>query len=385
MAEMFKIERKPSSIAADHFEAGNSDEAISVLKTAGKKGDVMACVDLGTCYMLGVGVKKSEKDGMKWWNKALQARRKDPEWWDHSTSCSTCFDSDNFNMSGKHIESEDAACIANALIMNKCFSTVTLDTNSISNGGAVALGEVLRVNDTITTLSLIGNEIGPEGCTALAKSLGENSSLTSLNLNFNPIGSEGAKELFSVLCTNSVLLSLSLFGTSIGPEGAAEFVKVIQNNQSLTNIDIGGNRLLEEIGNIGAALKKNSSLTSACFSLSELGARGARALADALEFNTSLLDLDIAGNGIGDLGISEISNALRKNTTLTRISFRRNQIGDPGVFALADAMKVNSSITEVNLRTNNITPAVERSFRSSFDEGDRDVSIFTDPDLSDEE
>ena len=106
-----------------------------------------------------------------------------------------------------------------------------------------------------------------------------------------------------------------------------------------------------------------ASIPADCTSLdlgdSNIGDRGATALANALRYNTVLESLDLGyNNKIGDLGAASLAAALKVNTVLKTLILSENVIGDEGATALALALlNKNTALSELDLSSNKIGTA----------------------------
>ena len=85
-----------------------------------------------------------------------------------------------------------------------------------------------------------------------------------------------------------------------------------------------------------------------------IGAEGAKALADALRVNASLTLLNLGGNKVGDDGATAIAQAVKSNTTckLAELVLYDNGIGTAGAEALADMLSVSAPLTVCNVLSN---------------------------------
>ena len=108
---------------------------------------------------------------------------------------------------------------------------------------------------------------------------------------------------------------------------------------------------------------ERASIPADCTSLdlgdSNIGDRGATALADVLRYNTVLESLDLGyNNKIGDLGAASLAAALKLNTALKTLILSENLIGDEGATALALALlNKNTALSELDLSSNKIGTA----------------------------
>ena len=91
----------------------------------------------------------------------------------------------------------------------------------------------------------------------------------------------------------------------------------------------------------------------------ECSDRGKRALYNSYFYTTITLD----GNEIGAKGAKYVAEALKANTSLTEIDLNLNNIGGEGAKYVAEALKVNTSLTTIGLYSNNIGAEGKQSLR----------------------
>jgi len=118
---------------------------------------------------------------------------------------------------------------------------------------------------------------------------------------------------------------------------------------------------------IAEALTKNSSVTTIDLTRNEIGADGAKAIAEALKKNSSVTEIYLNNNGIGYDGGMAIAKALAENSSVTSIDLSNNKIGADGAKLIAEALKKNSSVTHINLSGNEIGDGGEQN-GSALDE-----------------
>jgi len=85
----------------------------------------------------------------------------------------------------------------------------------------------------------------------------------------------------------------------------------------------------------------------------QIGAVGAKAIADALQHNSCLNTLNLGYNKIGDDGAKAIADALKHNSCLSYLGLGKNKIGVVGAKAFTDALQHNSCLTDLRLVGNN--------------------------------
>lgn len=115
----------------------------------------------------------------------------------------------------------------------------------------------------------------------------------------------------------------------IDDDGAAQVGAALEKNTRLTTLDLGNNSIGDDgAAQLGAALEKNATLTKLGLFGNEIGDEGAARLGAALEKNATLTELDLQCNEISEDGAARLLMSLEKNATLTKLwLFRNNHIG----------------------------------------------------------
>ena len=135
--------------------------------------------------------------------------------------------------------------------------------------------------------------------------------------------------------------------------------RALYNSYFYSTIDLGYTNIgAEGAKYVAEALKVNTSLTEIGLGWDNIGAEGAKYVAEALKVNTSLTEIHLGSNSIGDEGAKYVAQALKVNTSLTEIHLDYNDIGDEGAEYVAEALKVNTSLTEIDLSENDIWEGV---------------------------
>ena len=163
------------------------------------------------------------------------------------------------------------------------FSNMGID----SNNAVTALAKYLKHNDIkLTTLDLSSNELSIRYLTSLTKVLEINKTLTKLNLSNNSVY---ACDIARVLKYNSTLTTLILSNTGIGfLDEVIPFAEALKRNTTLTTLDLSCNKIRSRmIIAIVEAVKKKT-LTLLDLRGCNIGADGAKAIAEALETNTRI-------------------------------------------------------------------------------------------------
>eukprot|EP00667_Euglena_gracilis_P011869 EG_transcript_12159 len=164
--------------------------------------------------------------------------------------------------------------------------------------------------------------------------------------------SDGAVALAASL-NQSKATHLDVTLSQLGAEGAKILAQTLAENVTVTQWDLRGN----EIGADGAAavatcLERNTTLQRLDVSYNQLAQLGVAALANSLPGNTTLRQLDLGGNGIGDDGAVCLARCLWSQSSLRQLDLSRNRIGDAGVEALARSLLQNTTLQELDLRVN---------------------------------
>ena len=141
-------------------------------------------------------------------------------------------------------------------------------------------------NIKLTTLDLSSNELSIWYLTSITEALVINKTLTKLNLSNNSVSTY---DIAKVLKYNSTLTTLILSNTGIGfLDEVIPFAEALKRNTTLTTLDLSCNKIRSRmIIAIVEAVKKKT-LTLLDLRGCNIGADGAKAIAEALETNTRI-------------------------------------------------------------------------------------------------
>jgi Ran GTPase-activating protein (RanGAP) involved in mRNA processing and transport len=211
---------------------------------------------------------------------------------------------------------------------------LTLDHSALTDDEMEALAACVEVNRTLTRLSLAGNSITGAGVAALSKAMGK-ASIKELGLSANAVDDDGLASLGLALRRNACLRTLHL------------------DHNEIT--DAGVVALAEGLGGADS----HSQLQVLNLSMNQITDRGASTLAALLDRRGSIIELDLAHNRVTDVGASVIAASLARSTTLAKLDLsgghtRGGMIGAKGATALANALNSNRSLHTLLLRNNQI-------------------------------
>ena len=195
------------------------------------------------------------------------------------------------------------------------------------------IAAALRQNKTLTSLCLANNQIEVEGCTELAWSLGRLSQAT-LTSNGLLVGGELTPRRSN---SSGSLSNVSNFSSPRSRDSSSSSPRpspALEYNRTLKCLDLSGNAV---------------------------GARGCKALAEALRFNSSITYLDLSfqtkGKKVGADGATALATLLhlkhkksnKDMSSLQTLRLARSNIGFEGCRHLASALMSNCTLTELDI------------------------------------
>lgn len=244
---------------------------------------------------------------------------------------------------GGFLPKEGVVAIAEGIKCNQNVKQLLMYQLKFGAEGAKAIADMLKVNKTLETLSVSNNELGPEGLRLLlSEGLG---CLKCINLLSNNFGSEGACELGAVLKKNTSLTFLYAANNFIGSRGAHSLAEALVVNRTLLLLDISNNRIEQD---------------------------GGAALFEALEVhNKALTHLDVSRNTWGhlpvvlkqnrhlkilDVGSCEMGPLSFETDTLEELWFARNLMGgENNVQILVESLKKSKNMKHIDLGYNELS------------------------------
>jgi len=245
--------------------------------------------------------------------------------------------------------------LLNELRANR-LTTLDLPGKGLGVVEAMVLADLLTVMASPTALSLRENGLDDEGVTTLCEAL-QNSQVQELDLSDTDIGTNGLKAVADMIAVVSSLTSLSLGGRNvIGDDGAAVIARALKNSKTcnLASLNLSGEHgTANQIGAVGARglaeyISVSASLTILSIQDNFLGDDGTKLLCDALSQSTvtNIEELNFYENNIEWAGARAVGQMAAVVASLTKINLSANFLGDRGVIALCDALK-NSKVTKL--------------------------------------
>jgi Ran GTPase-activating protein (RanGAP) involved in mRNA processing and transport len=220
-----------------------------------------------------------------------------------------------------------------------------------------------------TAINLISLELPHNGLTAAAgKPLAnilraQHETLQKLDLSYNQITCAGFGDLLEALtmnCPPSRLVHLDLTETQLGGKGATAIATILRHNRSIETLCLGKNNLgTKGIKALAPELTTNSSLKVLDLSYNNIKSRGASILALALENATqsNLRILDVSCNKIGVPGLQAFAKFLVVDRTIEGFYAGCNNLGPVGAAYLANVLKHNYTLRDLRLADNQIGDA----------------------------
>eukprot|EP00290_Baffinella_frigidus_P024785 CAMPEP_0180255280 /NCGR_PEP_ID=MMETSP0987-20121128/40639_1 /TAXON_ID=697907 /ORGANISM="non described non described, Strain CCMP2293" /LENGTH=698 /DNA_ID=CAMNT_0022224383 /DNA_START=65 /DNA_END=2158 /DNA_ORIENTATION=- len=255
-------------------------------------------------------------------------------------------------------ESQAAAAIKTALIVNSTLKVLKLGSNGLGTGGCVMALQGLSQNHSLQTLDLSYNGGGPEVGVVAGRALAANTTLTSLSLSHNRIGPGGTSSLAAAMLRNTSLQALDLAACDMRDRGAIALANALEANAGLVTCNCSSNNLTEYGGLAWAdTLWTNRALQSLVLNDNPLGDEVAVNIAGVLAVNTTLQRLDLGSCKIGDEGALAIIDALESNQTLKHMRLFDNLISEMGGMLLADMLESHGSLHMLDVRSNQVAHA----------------------------
>lgn len=218
------------------------------------------------------------------------------------------------------------------IINNAYLEELTIDGNMTLIEFKMMI-DVLANKNTLLRLNLYDISMGSLGLNILSNFLKSNDKLEKLTI-ADPLGCDGAEIIANGLLhasSNSRLKILELEETEIGSRGAQALAKVLDDS-CLEKLSLWSN---------------------------EIGEEGAIYLAQAIARNPKLQVLNLGSNKIGSRGGQELANSLTSNSNLIELVLYNNQFDYDAAVSFGHNLLKNNSLRKLDLSGQDLTPPGE--------------------------
>lgn len=213
--------------------------------------------------------------------------------------------------------------------------------NLLETAGSVALAPVVEKSPKLADFRFSSLRLGREGAVRICRALKPRieTTLVRLNLSDNTFGEEGAEALTEALGSAPLLESLLLRDSALGDDGVKTVCEALAKNApKLTVLDISGNEMAGEGAKGLATLLSVGKLEVVRAEDNELGNTGAVKLAKGIKASSSLKIFDVRGSEMGGRGALAIANACAKVASLEELALNGNAIPEESVSLIEELL-----------------------------------------------
>ncbi len=213
------------------------------------------------------------------------------------------------------------------------------------------LVEAIRANRSIQRLDLLVisgmQQTMPPAVAAL---LAQSTSLEALQCRFPRFDERAIRGFAESLAVNTKLRELRIPFLHVPGPGVAHLVSALERNSVLQVLEIGGpTAMLPTVAPLINALRINSSVTELQTVLRH-DAEGLEALFAMLEVNSALRSVDVRAQCDPPVSGFLLAAAIRNNSTLTSATLGMLSVQPGSMDAIADALAANSSLRRLAFR-----------------------------------
>ncbi len=252
--------------------------------------------------------------------------------------------------------------IAPSIGGSKSLVHVDLSSNELYILGAQTLFRELRGNESITCLhvgnakGLHRNFFGGESIAGLSEFLQQSQQLIFLDVRGAGLGNQGLECLLQGVKKARFLRVLNVAFNGITGE-ASKQVAELMGRTAVKRLDLSQNPLGEQFKHELNASTRTVIFLQSHLDLSSCGFTrlGTSELFDALRKDTCLLNLTLDGIHVEDEELDTISAFLSNNGGLRSFSLQSSQLGDKGARAVAEGLVDNGFLLELYLSRNKIS------------------------------
>lgn len=219
--------------------------------------------------------------------------------------------------------------------------TLRFHNNLLETAGADALLPVVRDAPKLEHFRFSSTRLARDGAVRLTRALAPrlSSTLRSLNLSDNAFGDEGAAELAIALADAPTLEKLIIADVMLGDDGARNVCDVLaEGAPRLEELDVSANEMGPEAAKGLARLLAVGRLRVVRAEDNELGNAGASILAKGLAKCVTLASLDVCGSEIGSRGALALAKAAKGIGPLSELLIDRNAINEDTVAEMQELL-----------------------------------------------
>ncbi|KAG1703158.1 hypothetical protein DVH05_008070 [Phytophthora capsici] len=240
------------------------------------------------------------------------------------------------------ISAAAAEVIAQEVLLFRGLDTPTkLETfhfynNMSGDGGAIALAKILPLSPGLKDLRFSATRAQREGSLTFAKALASLQKLEKLDLSDNTFKAQGGEAIAAAVKNMPNLTEINLRDAAIEDEGLVAIADALREGnaaKSLIALDVSGNDLTaESMPALGQMLRVSGALRVLQVEENEIGSKGAKAIAKALNVGSPALEKVVANvNEIGASGALALVKAVVDKKTFVKLDIDGNQISADGV------------------------------------------------------
>ncbi|KAL4125419.1 hypothetical protein PRIC2_009004 [Phytophthora ramorum] len=208
--------------------------------------------------------------------------------------------------------------------------------NMSGDGGAVALAKLLPLSPALKDLRFSATRAQRDGSLAFATALASLKKLEKLDLSDNTFKAQGGQAIARAVKSMPYLVEINLRDAAIEDDGVVAIANALHESSAaagLTALDVSGNDLTaESMPALAQILRVTGALRVLQVEENEIGSKGAKTLAKALEIGSPALEKVVANvNEIGASGALALVKAVVDKKAFTKLDIDGNQISADGV------------------------------------------------------
>ncbi|CAI5725563.1 unnamed protein product [Peronospora effusa] len=240
------------------------------------------------------------------------------------------------------ISAAAAGVIADEVLLFRGLDTPTkLETfhfynNMSGDGGAIELAKLLPLSPGLKDLRFSATRAQREGSLAFATALASLKKLEKLDLSDNTFKAQGAKAIAAAVAGMPNLVEINFRDAALEDDGVMAIADALREGGAakiLTALDVSGNDLTaESMPVLGQMLRVSDALHVLQIEENEIGSKGAKTIAKALQAGSPVLEKVVANlNEIGASGALALVTSVLDKKAFVKLNIDGNQISAEGV------------------------------------------------------